>query len=243
MRERLAILISGNGTTMEAIVKAWKRGEIPLDIACIISSNPTALGIEKAKRLGIPEKDIVIVNPEKYRNEKGKVDQDRFGSQILNELQKRKVTVVTQNNWMPLTPKVVIEAFRNKIFNQHPAPTPEFGGKGMFGKRVHAAVLLFNRLIKRPEQWTEAIAQRVATEFDQGAVVKSVKIPILPDDTVDMLQQRVLLIEHELQIELLNDIVKGKVADFVNRDSIVRPGEEEILEQVKTISKLLYPRG
>ena len=149
MRERLATLISGGGTTMQEIVKACQSGAISMDIGCVLSSSPTAGGIEKAKRLGIPDKDIVIVDPNDFRGDDKKVDQEGFGQAILRQLRKRGVTVVTQNGWLPLTPKNVIEEYVEKIFNQHPGPVPEFGGRGMHGRRVHAARLLFVRETRR----------------------------------------------------------------------------------------------
>lgn len=241
--ERLAIFISGNGTTMQAILRAWKKKEISLDIVCIISSNPYSLGIKKAKKLQFPEKDIVVISPASFTDKNGKINQEKFGQKILKELTKRKVTVITQNNWMPLTPEKVIFAFPGRIFNQHPAIVPEFGGKGMFGKRVHAAVLLFNRLAKRENLWTEAIAQEVAIDFDQGSVVKSIKIPILPEDTVDSLQKRVLKKEHTLQINLLKDIAAGKVLQNQNREPYVKQNEKELLKKVKQLARILYPKG
>lgn len=242
MRERLATLISGGGTTMQEIVKACQSGEVKMDIACVVSSTPTAGGIEKARSLRIPEKDIVVINLNNFRGEDKKVDQEGFGLAILKELRERGVTVVTQNGWMPLTPEHVIDEFSETIFNQHPGPVPEFGGRGMYGRRVHAARLLFIRRAKR-DYWTEAIAQKVHKEYDQGAVVKSTRVDILPDDTVEDLQQRVLPVEHKTQIELLKDVAKGNVKEMFRQESLVRPGEEQILFEAKTSAILLYPHG
>lgn len=240
MRQRLAILISGGGTTMQEIVKACQSGEVPMDIACIISSTPTAGGIEKAKSLGIPDRDIIVIDPNDSRGSDKKIDSENFGLKILEELRARGVTVVTQNGWMPLTPRNVIDEYSQTIFNQHPGPVPEFGGKGMYGRRVHAARLLFVRETKR-DYWTEAIAQRVHANFDQGVVVKSARVDILPGDTVDKLQERVLPIEHRVQIELLKDVARGNVKEILGRKLLVRPGEEKILFQAKKAARLLYP--
>lgn len=242
MKERLATLISGGGTTMEQIIKACQTGEIPMDIACVISSSPTAGGLKRAKDLGVPEKDIVFINPDNFRGEDKKIDQEGFGLAILKELRERGVTVVTQNGWMPLTPEHVIDKYEETIFNQHPGPVPEFGGKGMYGRRVHATRLLFTRMTKR-DSWTEAIAQRVHKEFDQGVVVKSTKVDILKDDTVDDLQQRVLRVEHKVQIELLKDVTRGIVREVNPREMLVRPGEEQVLYIAKRMARFLYPHG
>lgn len=167
MKERLATLISGGGTTMREIIKASQSGEIPMDIACVISSSPTAGGIEKAKLLGVAEKDIIVVDPNDFRGSDKKVDLESFGLKILTELRSRGITVVTQNGWMPITPENVIDEYSDTIFNQHPGPIPEFGGKGMYGRRVHAARLLFTRITNR-DSWTQAVVQRVRKELDQG---------------------------------------------------------------------------
>jgi folate-dependent phosphoribosylglycinamide formyltransferase PurN len=242
MRERLASLISGGGTTMQEIVKACQSGEIPMDVGCILSSSPTAGGLDKARKLGIPEKDIVVIDPNDFRGDDKRVDQEDFGLKILKELRKRGVTVVTQNGWLPFTPERVVDAYSGTIFNQHPGPVPEFGGRGMYGRRVHAARLLFTRMTKR-DSWTEAIAQRVYKDYDQGDVVKSSRIDILPSDTVGDLQRRVLPIEHRVQIDLLKDVALGNLKVETGRESLVRPGEEQVLFQAKRIAKLLYPLG
>ena len=242
MRERLATLISGGGTTMQQIIKACQSGEIPMDVACVISSSPTAGGIKKAKDLGISDENILVVDPNKFRDGNKKVDQEAFGLALLREMRERGVTVVTQNGWLPLTPRNVIDEYSQTMFNQHPGPVPEFGGKGMFGRRVHAARLLFVRETKR-DPWTEAIGQRVDSEYDQGAVVKSARVEILSDDTVDDLQQRVLPVEHRTQIELLKDVAKGNIKEVTGRGNLVLSGEEHILFQAKKAARLLYPHG
>src|SRR3990167_1020776 len=242
MRERLASFISGGGTTMQEIVRACQAGKIPMDIACVLSSSPAAGGIEKARALGIPERDIVIVDPDNFRGEDKKVDHEGFGTAILTELRQRGVTVVTQNGWMPRTPEHVIDEYRETMFNQHPGPVPEFGGQGMYGRRVHAARLLFTRMTKR-DAWTEAIGQRVHKDYDQGQVVKSAQVDILPDDTVDDLQQRVLPVEHRVQIDLLKDVAAGNIKVVTGRELLVRPGEEQVLFQAKRMARMLYPHG
>ncbi len=232
MKERLATLISGSGTTMQEIIRACQSGEIPMDIACVISSTISAAGIDKARGLGISEKDIIVVDPRA----------DDFGQKVLKELKDRGVTVVTQNGWLPLTPEIVIDEYPGMIFNQHPGSVPEFGGKYMYGRRIHAAKLLFTRMVKR-DYWTEATAQRVGINFDEGEVVKSERIEILPSDAVDDLQQRVLPVEHRLQKELLLDIARGNVREVPKRERLVRPDEEQILLDVKKVARLLYPHG
>jgi phosphoribosylglycinamide formyltransferase 1 len=226
MKERLATLISGNGTTMAEIIKACQSGGLPIDIACVISSKVTAGGIKRAFELGIPESDIVVVNPRMYE------DSEAFGTALLHELQSRDVTIVTQNGWLHRTPDAVIDAFPERIFNQHPGPVPEFGGDGMYGKRVHAARLAFLKATGR-DYWTEAVVHRVTPVYDDGAVVKSEQVAIFPDDTIETLQSRVLPVEHRIQIEFLQEFIEGSLTEVPKRELLVRQGEEKLLSQAK----------
>ena len=211
-RERLATLISGGGTTMQEIIKSTRSGEVPIDIACVIASKPSAGGIEKARKLGIPESDIIVISPNDFRRADGEVDQDEFGYAMLEKTQSRDATIVTQNGYLPLTPGVFIDAYPGRIFNQHPGPLPDFGGEWMYGRRVHAVRLIFTRLTKR-DKWTEAVAHRVTRELDAGAVVGSARVDILPEDTVDDLNREYCLLSIKLQIDLLKDIVGDRVTE------------------------------
>ncbi len=205
MRERLAILISGGGTTMAEIIKAQQSGKLELDIACVISSKFDAGGIQKAKDLGIPEKDILIIESQPRLT---------FGLRLLQELQKRNVTAVSQNGWLPLTPVEVINAYPNKIFNQHPGNPLNFGGKGMWGLAVHQAAINYFKATGE-EEFTYMIVQQVAPEFDQGKVVKTTRVKILPNDTAKSLQERCLPIEHQTVIELLKDLVDNNIKEVI----------------------------
>lgn len=244
MKERLGILISGGGTTMAEIIKASKSKRLRMDIGCVIASHDNTVGIYKAQDLGIREQDIEVVDPKDFRGPDGFIDPNKFGEKLLSVLQSHGVTVVTQNGWLPKTPAMVINAFPNKIFNQHPGPVPEFGGKGMYGRRVHTAVLLFRRLTGSDNMWTEAVAQRASHEFDLGAVIKSKKVGILPTDTPDDLQKRVLPIEHELQIQLLSDFINGNIKEKpIPSVPLVWQHQKDTLHLAKKMACLLYPKG
>jgi phosphoribosylglycinamide formyltransferase-1 len=242
MLQRVASLISGGGTTMCELAKACFSGQVRAEFACVIASTAKAGGLEKARRLGLSPDDVLVVDPESFKSPGGKIDRAAFGEALLRELKKREIQIVLQNGWLPLTPLNVIAAFPGKIFNQHPGPVPEFGGKGMFGRRVHAAVLLYRRMTKT-EPWTEVIAQRVAEKFDEGTVLKREQVPILPGDTVDDLQQRALPVEHRLQIELLSDVIAGREDDLPARPSLVTAETLTQWEYARAAGRYLYPQG
>lgn len=239
---KLALLISGGGTTMEAIIKACKNGILlNVEPVLVIASKPNAGGINKARALGIPEKDILIINPKDFKNK------EEFGEEIIKECKKREVNFIGQYGWMVKTPDNVIDAFPDMITNQHPGPLDpygngDFGGAGMYGTRVHQARLEFIKRANR-DFWTEATAHRVTPEFDKGAILKRKQIPILPDDTAETLQTRVLPIEHEVQIETLQDFANGTVSEFKRKIPLVLKGEEKILEECKRLAIKKYPKG
>lgn len=243
MREtetRLAMLISGGGTTMEAIGMACREGG-PLHglvkPVVVVASREGVGGIAKAERLGTPV-EIVL-----RRNfPKGKEGGQLYGKALLEVLSRYEPDVVTLNGFLAQVPEGVIAAYEGRIFNQHPGPVPEFGGEGMFGRRVHAAVLIFNRLTQRQPQCTEVIAQNVHPQYDQGLVLKWASVAITPTDTVDDLQKRALPIEHQVQIDLLKDVALGTI-EAVPREVFVKPGEQVTLFLAKEAAKALYPKG
>lgn len=238
---RIAMLISGSGTTMQAIIKACKNGQLPkVEPVLVIASKREAGGIKKAVDAGISYQNIHVVFPKDYDNP---LD---FGKTILLLCGKYKVDFIGQYGWLVKTPANVIEAYKNMIVNQHPGPldppNPDFGGQGMYGLRVHAARLNFVRAVKR-DFWTEATCHRVTEEYDRGAILMAERVPILENDTPETLQKRVLPVEHKVQIKVLQAFSEGNVPFFVREQPLVFPGEEKILEQAKKLAIKQYPNG
>jgi phosphoribosylglycinamide formyltransferase-1 len=238
---RIAALISGGGTTMHRVIQACSSGVLPYaEIVCVVASKPEAGGINKALAEGIASSDILVHRPKAYES------QDQFGEALLREFQLRGVDFVAQLGWLPLTPSVVVEAYRNMMSNQHPGPLRpdhrDFGGKGMYGRRVHAARLNFVRATNR-NFWTEAVCQRVADAFDAGPVIKMRRIEVLPGDDTTALQDRVLPVEHEVQIEALDDVSQNRATELTFNDDLVLDGEESILQQAKDTAIQEWPKG
>lgn len=234
MRRRLASLISGSSTTMQAIIKACQSGEIPMDIACIISSSPTAGGIEKAKRLGILDKDIIVIDPNDFKGES-------FGLKILKELKERSVTVVTQNGWLPKTPDNVIDAFEESIFNQHPGPKKET--RATHEMQPHAIMLYIAQHTGR-NNGTEVITHRVNEKWDDGVTVGVTHVAIEDfNENPEALQKRALPLEHRLQITLLQQVTRGDVKEVISHTQYIRPGEENVLFDARKNARERYPNG
>ena len=249
---RIALLISGGGTTMESIIKRTKNGTLEgVTPSLVIASNENAGGIDKARKLGIKDEDILIINPKSFET------REKFGEKIIEECKKRNVDFIGQYGWMVMTPENVIKEFEGMIVNQHPGPLDtrqntsigneqgghlDFGGVGMYGMRVHQARLSFVNKVKR-DYWTEATTHRVTNKFDEGVVIKRDQVPILPNDTAETLQKRVLPVEHKVQIEALQDFANNTVSEFHRVTPLILQGEEGILEECKKLAIKLYPNG
>lgn len=243
---KVTLLISGGGTTAEAIINAAKSGRLAsgklagVEIACVIASTPEAGGIERAKKAGVPEKDVLVLSPKAFAT------REEFGGAIIKECRARGADFVGQYGWLVKTPENVIEAFAGRIVNQHPGPLDpgrsDFGGKGMFGRRVHAARLFFVRAVNR-DFWTEATTHRVIAEYDKGAVLHAKRVPIIPDDTSETLAARTLPVEYEVQIETLAMLARGEVREIVRETPLVLLGEEKILEEAKRKAIEFFPNG
>jgi folate-dependent phosphoribosylglycinamide formyltransferase PurN len=238
---KIALLISGGGTTMQSIIQATQSGVLSgVDPVLVIASREDAGGIAKAKALGIKDEDIVVIKRKDFDNE------EEFGNRIIEECKNRGVEFIGQYGWLAKTPANVCDAYKGMIVNQHPGPLdtgrPDFGGVGMYGMRVHEARLQFVRKTNR-DFYSEATAHRVTVNFDEGVVLKNKQVPILADDTAETLQSRMLPVEHEVQIELLKDFMNNTVTEFHSDTPLVQSGEEAILEECKTLAIAKYPKG
>ncbi len=239
---KIALLISGGGTTASRIISECRAGRrlegiVPV---LVVSSKEDAPGIQKVIEAGMNPNDVIVINPKKFPSP------GTFGSAIVSECEKRGVEFVGQYGWMVKTPENVIERYRGMMTNQHPGPLDigreDFGGAGMYGKRVHHARICF---VERTghDYWSEATSQRVEAEFDKGKVVKLSRVPVMQGDTAETLADRMLPIEHEVQIQTLLDFLHNRVGEIHRNDPLIRPEEYEILEQCKREAIDKYKNG
>ena len=238
---KLAMLISGGGTTMEAILLACRNGKLSnVEPVLVISSNKKVGGLERAKNAGMSVENIIVINPRDWENK------EEFGKKIISECEKRGVNSIGQYGWMIKTPDNVVKKFEGRIINQHPGPLdngrPDFGGPGMYGMRVIQARLDFVRKTGH-DFWTEATAHLVTSEFDKGAILRRKQVEIFPNETPESLQKKLLPVEHEVQIETLHDFSEGHVVSFFREKPLIEKDEEEILEKCKETAKKVYPNG
>jgi formyltetrahydrofolate-dependent phosphoribosylglycinamide formyltransferase len=176
MMMRIAVAISGRGSNLEALLRALVPGS-PAEIVLVLSDRAEAAGLALARARQIPTE--VLSEPEN-------------GALWLNHLRDHAVELLVLAGYVKLVPAPVIAAYRGKIINIHPALLPAFGGKGMYGRRVHQAVLASGA------RESGASVHLVDERYDQGPVLAQARVPVLAGDTPERLAERVLEVEHRL---------------------------------------------
>jgi len=184
---RLAVLISGGGTTLQNLIDRIADGRLAARIAGVVSSRADAYGIERAKKAGLP---VAVV-------EKGTPDR------VWNAVRGFNAQLVCLAGWLNLLPIPV--DFRRKVLNIHPALLPAFGGKGMYGLRVHEAALAAGVKV------SGCTVHFADDTYDTGPILVQKCVPVLADDTADSLAARVFAAECEAYPEAIRLIAEGKV--------------------------------
>ena len=195
-RFRIAVLISGSGTTLQNLIDRIRDGRLPgVEIVVVISSRSDVLGVQRAEAAGLPM-DVIRV-----KDFAG--DIEKFSQHITLTLDVYDVDLVVQAGWLcywKLLPR-----WLGKVINVHPALLPKYGGKGMFGNHVHDAVLAAG------DAECGATVHWVDNEYDHGAIIAQARCPVQPGDTTEALAARVQSLERELLPKAILDIQAGRV--------------------------------
>jgi phosphoribosylglycinamide formyltransferase-1 len=194
MTAKLAVLLSGGGTTLQNIIDRIDAGALDARVVCVVSSRADAFGLERARRHGIP----AAACPRK-----GYPDTASFSEAIWGEIRKHEVDLVIMAGFMSLLD--VPAEFENRIMNTHPALIPAFCGKGMYGHHVYEAVLAYGAKV------TGATIHFADREYDHGPIILQRCVPVLDDDTPDSLADRVQALERELYPEAIQLFAEGRV--------------------------------
>ena len=175
---RIAVLVSGGGTNLQALIDAQGRGEIPDgEIAAVISSSPDAFALERAKKAGIP--GYVI-------DRKAFASNQAMTVALTQQLKALDIGLVVLAGFMYILTPELIDAYPNAILNVHPALIPSFCGEGFYGLHVHEAALAYGVKV------TGATVHFVSEDCDGGPIVLQQAVPIEEGDTPEMLQRRVM---------------------------------------------------
>jgi phosphoribosylglycinamide formyltransferase 1 len=196
MSERMpiAVLISGGGTTLRNLLERIDSGELPVEVRLVISSRPDARGLQYAAEAGIPS--LVVA--------KNKATSDSaFSETIFGACREAGVRYVVMGGFLKHLP--IPSDFENRVVNIHPALIPAFCGKGMYGLRVHEAVLEYGAKI------SGCTVHFVDNQYDHGPIILQRVVEVLPDDTPESLQARVLAAECEAYPAALRLLASGRI--------------------------------
>lgn|SRR5574344_1020794 len=195
---KIGVLVSGGGTNLQAIIDAVEAGKITnTSIDIVISNNPNAFALERARKHGI---EAVCISPKTFSN------REEFNDALINKLDERKLDLIVLAGCMVVLPSKLIEKYNHKIINIHPALIPSFCGKGYYGLHVHEEVL------KRGVKITGATVHFVDEGTDTGPIILQKPVAVEQDDTPEILQKRVMKqAEWVIMPEAINLIANGKV--------------------------------
>ncbi len=184
---KIAIIVGtkGRGSNMKAIIEGCEAGKIYGKVVAVIGPNPDSLALQYAKNRGM---NVIICDPSKPLD----------AENLLDVLPKLEVDLICLAGYMKLIHESIIKKFQNKILNIHPALLPRYGGKGMYGMKVHEEVIM------NKDKISGCTVHVVTERYDEGEILLQKQCEVLENDTPESLAERVLKLEHELYIEAIN---------------------------------------
>lgn len=195
---RAAVLVSGGGTNLQAIIDAKRAGKIPsAELALVVASNASAYALTRAENAGIAHAVL--------RKEKGEAPEN-YGERLLTLLRENAIDVVVLAGFLTILPENVIRAYDHRILNIHPSLIPSFCGDGFYGLHVHEAAL------KRGVKVTGATVHFVNEITDGGDIIAQKTVEVLPGDTPETLQRRVMEQAEWILLPQALEQVAGEIA-------------------------------
>ncbi len=201
---RLAVLVSGGGTNLQAIIDSMEKGDITnAGIAVVISNNRNAYALERAKKHSI---EALCISPKEYAS------REEFHAALLDALEERSIDLVVLAGYLVVIPEIMIQKYRNRIVNVHPSLIPAFCGTGYYGLKVHEGAL------DRGVKVTGATVHFVDEGTDTGPIILQKPVMIEEGDTPEMLQRRVMeQAEWQILPQAIDLIANGKVTVADNK--------------------------
>lgn len=195
---KIAVLVSGGGTNLQAIIDSIADGRITdTKIEAVISNNPKAYALERAKKAGI---EALCISPKSFES---RAD---FNAALLEAVNERQVDLIVLAGFMVVVPEAMIRTYRNRIINIHPSLIPSFCGTGYYGLHVHEAAL------KRGVKISGATVHFVDEGTDTGPIIMQKAVEVLGDDTPEVLQRRIMeQAEWQIMPRVINLIAHDKV--------------------------------
>ncbi|MFT5132329.1 MAG: phosphoribosylglycinamide formyltransferase-1 [Gammaproteobacteria bacterium] len=192
----IAFLASHRGSNMQSIIDACKSGLLSATPVVVISNNIDSGALARAKREGIPACHL---------SSQSFPDEAELDQMIVNSLLQYNTELVVLAGYMKRIGPLVLAAFPGRVINIHPCLLPKYGGQGMYGMRVHEAV------IAAGDKESGVTIHVVNDEYDKGAILAQRKVSVEEGDSAESLAQRVLALEHTLYVDTIRNIIAGKV--------------------------------
>jgi phosphoribosylglycinamide formyltransferase-1 len=204
---RVAVLASGTGTTLQAILDAfYPPSDAPVTVSLVVSNNSTAYALERARLAGVPA--VVVDHRGRSR--------EAFETDLAAAIDAHHIDLICLAGFMRILTPAFVQRFPGRILNTHPALLPAFGGKGMYGEHVHRAVL------EAGETVTGCTVHVVDEVPDGGPIVGQTAVPVLEGDTSETLAARVQAAERRLYPEIIRWWAVGRV-ELDGRRVILHP--------------------
>ncbi len=192
----IAFFASHGGSNFQSIVENIQSGNIYANASLLISNNSDCYAFERAKSLGVPFKHISSAQFE---------DSLEFQNALLALLDAYKIDLIVLAGYMRKIPQSIIQKYKNRILNIHPALLPKYGGQGMYGMFVHKAVH------ESGDAVSGATVHIVSEEYDEGRILKQESVAIDSEDTPESIAEKVLAIEHKIYSVTIKEIAEGKI--------------------------------
>ena len=187
MRKNIAVLASGSGTNAENIIRYF-REKSSACVALVLTNRQNAFVLERSRGLEVP---CFYFPKSDWEN----------GEAILSVLREHDIDFVVLAGFLARVPDLILHAYPNKMINIHPSLLPKFGGKGMYGDRVHEAV------IAAGEEESGITIHYTNEHYDEGAIICQVKCPVLPEDTPDDLAHRIHALEYDTYPKVIEKLL------------------------------------
>jgi phosphoribosylglycinamide formyltransferase-1 len=189
---KIAVLVSGRGSNLQAIIDNIEKGALSVELAVVISDQPDAFALERAKKHSIPAVHVSAKGLKGKRNE--------YDALLVKELQKRSVDLVCLAGFMRIISPVLIKAFPNRILNIHPSLLPSFPGLHVQQKALDHGV-----------KFSGCTVHFVDEDMDTGPIIIQAVVPILDSDTEDSLSERILKQEHKIYSRAIQLFAEGRL--------------------------------
>lgn len=191
----IAVLVSGSGTTLQNLIDRIASGVLPARIVQVISSRPDAFGVERARKAGLA---VEVVSRTDFSS------REAFSERTFEVCRAAGAKLVVLAGYLQLLR--IPDDYRLKVLNIHPALLPAFGGKGMYGRHVHDAVLAYGAKV------SGCTVHFVDDQYDHGPIVAQRSVDVRDDDTADALAARVFQVECELYPAVIRAVAEGDVS-------------------------------